>query len=397
MPKALEDQLETVREELKTYFAKSADEKKTLGDTMESTKTAIAALQKQVDTIDQMLANKHAAQDAQPVSLEKQLRENENVQRLVRDRSGRASFTLEGKAMARLMERKTTITSPIVGYQTTGVLQIERIPGIVPEPRPVLKIRDLLPARPTVLQVIDYVKVTTPMGIASPQVESSPKIENAVAFTAYSERVKMLATWIPATKQILDDFSELAGYLESSLPYYVDLAEDQGLLLGDGVGEDLHGMVPQSTAFNTALLNATSGWQRIDVIGRAIEQINIASEIDPSFVVLNPRDWWSLRLTKDNYGRYILGDPQTIGSANIWGLDVVWTPSMSVGFFLVGNGSPVASEIRDRMSMQVEISTEHQDYFVRNMVAIRAEKRLAYIMKRPGSFIYGTLNSSPVS
>jgi HK97 family phage major capsid protein len=397
MPRPLEDQLETVREELKTYFAKAAEEKKTLGDTMESTKTAIAALQKQVDTIDQMLADKHAAQDAQPVNLEKQLRENENVAKLLRDRSGRASFTLEGKAMTRIMERKTTITSPVVGYQTTGVLQIERIPGITIEPRPVLKIRDVLPARPTVLQVVDYVKVTTPMTIASPQIESSPKAENAVAFTSYSERIKMLATWIPATKQILDDFTELAGYLESSLPYYVNLAEEQGLLLGDGVGEDLHGMVPQSTAFNTGLLNATSGWQRIDVIGRAVEQIQIASEIEPSFCILNPRDWWSLRLTKDNFGRYLLGDPQTIGSANIFGLDVIWTPLMTVGSFLVGTSSPVASEIRDRMSMQVEISTEHLDYFVRNMVAIRAEKRLAYIMKRPGSFITGSLNSSPVS
>ena len=35
-----------------------------------------------------------------------------------------------------------------------------------------------------------------------------------------------------------------------------------------------------------------------------------------------------------------------------------------------------ASEIRDRQEMIVEVSTEHQDYFVKNLVAIRAEKRL---------------------
>jgi HK97 family phage major capsid protein len=207
----------------------------------------------------------------------------------------------------------------------------------------------------------------------------------------------MVATWIPATKQVLDDFTELGGYIETTLPYYVNLAEEQGLLLGDGTGENLHGMVPQSTAFNTALLTASTGWTRIDVLARAIEQINLASEIDPSFVILNPRDWWSVRLTKDSYGRYLLGDPQQIGSPNVFGLDAIWTPNMSQGYFLVGNGSPVASEIRDRMSMQVEISTEHMDYFTRNMVAIRAEKRLAYIVKRSGSFIYGSLNSSPIS
>jgi len=50
------------------------------------------------------------------------------------------------------------------------------------------------------------------------------------------------------------------------------------------------------------------------------------------------------------------------------------------------------------MSMQVEISTEHMDYFVKNRaVAIRAEKRLAYVMKRNGSYISSTLNSSPIT
>jgi len=397
MPKALEDQLADVHAELKTYFSKAEEEKKTLGLTLETTRTAISALQTQVDAIDKKIAEKHAASDA-PVSLVQYLKENENVARIMRDRSGRASFLLEGKALQQVMARKTTITSAGVGWQTTGVLQIERIPGIVPEARTVLKVRDLLPARPTSLQVIDYVKVTTPMGIASPQIESSPKVENAVAFTAYSERVKTLATWIPASKQILDDFAELAGYLETTLPFYVDLAEEIQLLSGDGTGENLHGLIPQAASFNTTLLPPPSaGWQRIDVIGRAIQQINSANEIDPTFVILNPKDWWSLRLTKDSYGRYILGDPQMIGSANVFGLNVIWTPSMPVGSFLVGSGSPVASEIRDRMSMQVEISTEHMDFFVKNLVAIRAEKRLALVVKRGASFVTGTLNSSPVS
>jgi hypothetical protein len=37
------------------------------------------------------------------------------------------------------------------------------------------------------------------------------------------------------------------------------------------------------------------------------------------------------------------------------------------------------------------------DFFVKNLVAIRAEKRLALVVKRGGSFITGSLNSSPIS
>jgi HK97 family phage major capsid protein len=405
MAKAIEDQLTEVQGELKTHFAKAAEEMKNMGVVLQSTKddtgaltVKINAVQKQADAIEQKIADKHAAGGGDlPVPLEQQLKENEGVQKLMRDRRGIATFVVEAKNMPRAFQRKTTITSAGVGWQTTGVLQIERIPGITIEPRTVLKVRDLFPARPTALQVIDYVRVTTPPAIASPAPETVAKVENAVAFTSFSERVKTIATWIPATKQILDDFAELAGYINTALPFYVDLAEELGLLSGDGTAENLHGILPQATAFNTGLLVPASGYTRIDVIGRAIEQLNIANELDPTFVVMNPKDWWSLRLTKDSFGRYLLGDPETVGDPNIFGLSVVWTPSMPTGQFLVGSGSPVASEIRDRMSMQVEISTEHMDFFVKNLVAVRAEKRLAYIVKRPGSFISGTLGSSPIS
>jgi HK97 family phage major capsid protein len=79
----------------------------------------------------------------------------------------------------------------------------------------------------------------------------------------------------------------------------------------------------------------------------------------------------------------------------IFGLDVVRTTSIASGTFLVGSGSPVTAEIRDRMEMQVEISTEHSDYFTRNLVAIRAEKRLAFVTKRTASFVSGTFTTSP--
>ena len=89
------------------------------------------------------------------------------------------------------------------------------------------------------------------------------------------------------------------------------------------------------------------GWQRIDVLGCAIEQINIAKEIDPTFAVLHPSDWWALALTKDSFGRYILGDVGSgaITRPRVFGLDVVVTTSIPQGSFLVGSGSPVAAEI----------------------------------------------------
>jgi HK97 family phage major capsid protein len=114
----------------------------------------------------------------------------------------------------------------------------------------------------------------------------------------------------------------------------------------------------------------------------------------------------SIRLTKDGFGRYILGDPQqgaftqtgfgiSVPTQNIFGLTVDPTTSIAQGTFLVGSGSPIAAEIRDRMEIAVEVSTSHADCFTRNLVAVRGEKRLALITRRPGSFISGSFSSSP--
>jgi hypothetical protein len=48
-----------------------------------------------------------------------------------------------------------------------------------------------------------------------------------------------------------------------------------------------------------------------------------------------------------------------------------------------------------RQPLAVEISTEHSDYFARNLVAIRAELRAALVVMRPGAFVKGSLTSSP--
>ncbi|WP_263418410.1 phage major capsid protein [Terriglobus albidus] len=115
------------------------------------------------------------------------------------------------------------------------------------------------------------------MGIASPVAEASTKPENAVTFTSSSEKIRTIATWIPATKQILDDFTELASFLQTSLTYYVNLEEELQLLSGDNTGENLHGIIPQASAFNTGLLVPTAGWNKIDIVGRAIEQLTVQS------------------------------------------------------------------------------------------------------------------------
>ncbi len=355
------------------------------------------SMQRQLDAIDLSIKDRAVGGIARESLLDK-LKSEDSFQRLVKDRRGSATLTLTGKDLS-LFERKTTITAVGQGFMQTGVMPIDRIPGITPEARQVLTVRDVLTANPTVMQVVDFVRVQTPMSIASPVPEASTKPENQLSFVSLSEKVRTLATFIPASKQILDDMAELANFINTSIGYYVDLCEEQQLLFGDSTGENLHGLVPQAMAFDKTQLPA-AGATKIDVIGCAIEQIEVAKEINPSFLICHPSDWWSMKLLKDSLGRYILGDPQSTTTPRIFDLDVIPTTSMVKGSFLVGSGNPTASEIRDRQELVVEVSTEHANFFIQNLVAIRAEKRLALIVKRPNSYITGTFTTaggSPLS
>jgi HK97 family phage major capsid protein len=399
----LETKMNELQAQLKTYFDKQAEEEKHRGAASEETKKTIDAMQKQLDGIDLKLVEKHTA-GAPEKSIVDELKENEDVCRLMKNKKGHAVITFKGNNAASLWdhnvavaEEQKTILRSALGYVTPGVIDAERRPGIVLEARRQLTIRDVLSARSTSLPVVYWAKVNAPLVSASPmmQNEGLVKHENAVTFTTASSTVRTIATFIKASRQALDDFAELGGFLQTGLPYYVNRQEETQLLSGDNTGDNLNGLITQATSFNTALLPASSAYTRLDVIACAIEQIGVADEIKPSFIVLNTIDWWLIRRTKDSFGRYMLGDPQNIGNPTLWGLTPIDTNSIASGTFLVGSGDPAAAEIRDRMEMTVEISTEDSDNFQRNLVTIRAEKRMLLAVMRPGSYITGTFATSP--
>jgi hypothetical protein len=132
----------------------------------------VKEMQRQLDGLDVKLAERHAAATPEE-SLEHFLREDDGLQKFMRDKAGSFTLQLNAKQTQRLFERKTTITSDAVGVSTSGVLSIERAPGIVGEARRRLMVRDALTSRPTTMQLIDFVRVNTPPAIASPQTKEA--------------------------------------------------------------------------------------------------------------------------------------------------------------------------------------------------------------------------------
>jgi HK97 family phage major capsid protein len=336
--------------------------------------------------------------------LYQQLKENESLQRMIRDRRGSAVITIKGGIDA--LQQKTTLLSSTVttggeALSTTGVLPISRSQTIMPGARRRVFMRDLLTVTPLGSAVADYVGVETDVAEASPQADGGDKLENALKLISRSATARTISTYLPVSRQMLSDLSQLQGFIEGSLRYSVLRKEQDQILIGSNTGQQLNGMATQAQAFDTSLLVSADGWEYADCIGRAAQQIDEDEESQANFCVMHPTRYWATRLQKHTAsgattsGLYV-HDPFSSGDEfRLFGLRVLSSKAVSLNQFIVGSADPDVVELLDRDELTIEIAYSHSDYFSKNLAAIRAEERVALLVYKPSSFVTGSFTQSP--
>ena len=143
--------------------------------------------------------------------------------------------------------------------------------------------------------------------------------------------------------------------------------------------------------YTTASLTALglSPTNRFDLIGKIIGDSQAADYMADA-IVLNPVDWWTMRLAKDSQGRYILGDPGEVQAPSLFGLPVVASNAVTADNVLIAAFGQAAT-FYNRSGVVVELSDSDGDNFIRNLVTIRAERRCALAVERPAAVRYGDL------
>ncbi|MGU3494220.1 phage major capsid protein [Xanthobacteraceae bacterium A53D] len=273
--------------------------------------------------------------------------------------------------------------------QGTSLVPGARVPGIFGLPDRQLTIRDLVLPGQTASSSIEYVKETGYTNNAAPVAETTAKPYSDLTFDMTSAPVRTIAHLFKASRQILDDAPALRSYIDGRARYGLRFVEENQLLNGSGTGQNIHGLVPQATAFSPAF--SAAGETGIDRLRLAVLQVVLA-EYPATAFVLNPIDWAKIELTKDAGGNYIIGNPQGSLTPTLWNLPVVSTQAMTSGEFLTGAFS-FAAQIFDRMEIEVLLSSENVDDFEKNMFTIRAEERLAFAVYRPESFVTGDVEA----
>jgi HK97 family phage major capsid protein len=262
----------------------------------------------------------------------------------------------------------------------------QRSTEVVMLPQRQLTIRSLLNARTTTAGLIEFQRQTLRTNnAAAVATEGAMKPESFFEFEAAEAKVVTIAHWTKASKQILADAPQLGGLIDGELTYGLKDAEETQLLYGDGSPGYLEGMITVATAYSAPF--AVTGGTMIDQLRLASLQARLARYPITGYV-LNPADWAHIEMTKDNEGRYIIGNPRDGSAPTLWGKPVVESDAISVDKFLVG-AFGLAAKIWDREEAHVLVSDEDGENFRRNEVTILAEERLALEISRPEALVYG--------
>lgn len=213
------------------------------------------------------------------------------------------------------------------------------------------------------------------------------KPQSSVAWEERTAKATWIGTWMVATRQALADETQMASLIDNQGRLMVRIAEDTQLLNGNGTAPNLSGLRDQ-TGLQT--LDLSGGADNLDGIRTARRLVKTGlSRLDATFLVLNPVDSEEFDLLKDGNGQYRGGNPiggfANAGSAPIWGLTRVESEAMPEGFGLVGTRA--GATIFDREPLRVLTTDSHSDFFVRNLIVVLFEERLAFPVYFPTAFV----------
>lgn len=278
--------------------------------------------------------------------------------------------------------------------------------------RRTLSIRDAISVRRTTSDTVEYVQQTSRVQAAAFVAEATSsarptapgtagalvnvagggyKPEGGFAFVRKTAVVKTVAEWVPATKRSLADVAQLEGLINDELRGdLLDKEEDQ-LVAGNGTGENLEGILTvsgtQAQAFDTNLFVT---------IRKALTKARIGGRVVPNAIGLNPVDLETIDLARTDSGgagtgSFLGGGPFAAGPRTLWGKPIIESEGIPAGTGIVADWTKAV--LWDREDATITMSDSHEDFFVRNLVAILAEQREAFAVTRPSAFVVADLTA----
>ncbi|WP_207765927.1 phage major capsid protein [Solimonas fluminis] len=377
-------ELKRLGDELKSFAETAKSEIKKNGEMSAETKAKVDELlvkqaeqqnefSARIAELEQKSVRRGSGEPAQAKSVGEQFVEHADFKAAAENFDGKSKIRVGMKSVTSLPNSGGALVRP------------DRIatPVMLPDRR--LTVVDLLTPGRTSSNLVEYVRETGFVNNANVVSEGARKPESNITFELDDAKVRTIAHWIKASRQILSDAPGLASMIDGRLRYGLDFKKELQVLKGSGVGENLHGIIPQASAFTPAFTPMLQ--TRIDILRLSLLQAELA-EYPATGIVLHPTDWAQIELTKTTEGAYVFANPVALAGPVMWGRPVVATQAMDLGEFLTG-AFRLGAQYFDREQAAILVATENEDDFVKNLITILAEERGTLAVYRPEAFNTG--------
>ena len=387
---AIGKQLDGIETNLKTFSEKAEAEIKATGKMAADTKAALDGLgNQQQELANRLLAIEQkstAQQDNQGNAIEgwgQQFIKSDSFKGVLGALTGKRQFGAVGA------EIKNTVVGSDVNVAP------DRKPGVVGGAFRQMRLESLLNSLPTTSNAIEYTRENVFTNAAAEAAEGSALAESSITTVLDNVPVQSVGHWIKISRQLAADNPALAAYVNTRMRYGCDLRVENQLYAGNGTSPNLSGLAKSGNftahGYTAAALTALglSPTNRFDLIGKVIGDCVLA-DYPANGILLNPADWWTMRLTKDSQGRYLLGDPGSDAAPTLFGVPVIQSSAVTADTFQVGAYDMAATK-HDREGVIVELSDSDGDNFIKQLVTLRAVRRVALAVERPASIRGGDL------
>ena len=269
----------------------------------------------------------------------------------------------------------------------TYLVPAETVPGIVAKQFEETHLRNLLPTGQTSSNVIRHLRDNGGEGGPAMVAEAATKPQMDRDLSIEDANVRKIATYMRVPEEMIEDIPYLTSFLSSIGTEEVLKVEDNQILYGDGTGQNLSGLVTNSTAFAAGTGNVIDAPNRYDVLRAARLQMRKLFR-KPSFYLVSPLDYFIMTSTKDSTDNYILMGGGNGMLPSFDGVPVIETTGMTDGDFLAVDR--LAAQIFFRSNINVRFYDQDQDNAIKNMVTIVIEERLALPIYYTSGLVKGT-------
>lgn len=212
---------------------------------------------------------------------------------------------------------------------------------------------------------------------------SGVKPESALDWEVISIMVRTIAHWIPATTRVLQDARRLMGEIDTFLRQGLEQVLEGYMLTGNDSSTGFVGILNTTGILTQAYDAGVNPLFR--TTRKARTKLKVDGKATPTAYLFHPNDNEAIDLTLDGENRYFFSDgPFAMGPGRLWGLPVIESVYQTEGVGLCGDFREAV--LFDREETGISVFNQHADFAIRNLVAILAEMRAAFHVRRPRSF-----------